>query len=67
MERLFVMAHTGEKVVLYKDFVRLADKATWCLFIVGRQFFPIARELGQRGICVCRYSFDRATFSALDS
>ena len=67
VERLFVVAHTGEKAVLFKDPVRLADKATWCEFIVARQFFPIARELGHRGICVSHYSFDRATFSALDT
>ena len=66
VERLFVVAHTGEKAVLFRDPVRLADKASWCLFSAGRQFCPTARELGHRGVCVSHYSFDRATFSALD-
>ena len=65
VERLFVVTHIGEMAVLFRDLVRLDDKATWCLFSVGRQFCPTARELGHRGLCVSHYSFDRATFSAL--
>ena len=65
-QRMFVQIVDGQRVIVFKDPVKLEDKRAICLLTAACNFFETPRELGHIGLCVSHFCWDRAIYSAMD-
>ena len=60
----FVLASTGERIVILAQPRILADKSAWSQITCWREFLPLPREFNARGLVLHHHVYDRVVFTS---